>query len=475
MHMRVSDSVSRSGQKPLVLHVPFTYFPEPCGGTEIYVHGLALGLPRLGFEVAVAAPGRAKQEYQHDGVAVYRFAVDQRQRLEHAYGEPDQQAAEGFADLLGQLQPAVVHLHARTAAVSGRLVDIAHEHGARVVFTYHTPTVSCARGTMLLHGTAPCDGRLERARCIRCAMAAHGARPTLARLAAAIPQGVSKWAAGISALARPFSALRIPGLIAEGQERFRNQMSKVDHVVAVCDWVADVIRTNGTQEPQLSVSRQGITAHGYNVSVEPNVLLTPPVRIGYFGRIDPTKGVDLIAQALAQLPRAPIEFYLYLVQQPGTDQHLAEIKAQALLDSRIHIMPALQHGDVRTAMAACQLVIVPSRWLETGPLVVLEAFAAGVPVIGARRGGIAELVRDGIDGLLFEPGEADSLAATLAKIASDPELTERLRTGVRPPRTMDDVAKEMAAIYSRLIGFDLDQRCDLDMPAYEGAAATAKA
>ena len=67
-------------------------------------------------------------------------------------------AAEGFRTIVAQVRPDIVHLHARTAAVSERLVDVAHAAGARVVFTYHTPTVSCARGTMMLFGDTPCDG-----------------------------------------------------------------------------------------------------------------------------------------------------------------------------------------------------------------------------------------------------------------------------------------------------------------------------
>jgi len=83
--------------------------------------------------------------------------------------------------------------------------------------------------------------------------------------------------------------------------------------------------------------------------------------------------------------------------------------------------------------------------------VVLEAFAAGVPVLGSRLGGIAELVREDVDGILVEPASVAAWTAALQALAADPERCMRLRGGIRPPRTMTTVAAEMAALYQRLL------------------------
>ena len=179
-----------------ILHVPYTYFPDPCGGTEVYVRGLAQRLSALGYANAVAAPAAASATYEHAGLPVHRFATDLRPRLDLAYGVPDEIAAEGFRTIVAQARPDIVHLHARTAAVSERLVDVAHAAGARVVFTYHTPTASCARGTMMLFGETPCDGIIETKRCMACALAASGMPKPLARAAAAVPSTLYAQAAG---------------------------------------------------------------------------------------------------------------------------------------------------------------------------------------------------------------------------------------------------------------------------------------
>src|SRR5262249_50302279 len=171
-------------QIPAVLHVPFTFFPDACGGTEVYVRGLAQRLATRGYLSAVAAPGVETSEYVNDGLAVYRFASDRRRRIELAYGVPGEGAAEGFRAVLREQSPRIVHLHARTSAISERLADAAHDAGAAVVFTYHTPTVSCARGTMMLFGRQPCDGIVESKRCTACVLAAHGVPRSIGRLAA---------------------------------------------------------------------------------------------------------------------------------------------------------------------------------------------------------------------------------------------------------------------------------------------------
>ena len=78
-------------------------------------------------------------------------------------------------------------------------------------------------------------------------------------------------------------------------------------------------------------------------------------------------------------------------------------------------------------MADYDLIAIPSRCLETGPLVALEAFAAGVPVLGANLGGIAELVRDGVDGILVAPDDPSAWAAAIARLSVNPHIVRELQ------------------------------------------------
>src|SRR5262249_29413820 len=91
------------------------------------------------------------------------------------------------------------------------------------------------------------------------------------------------------------------------------------------------------------------------------------------------------------------------------------------------------------------------RWLETGPLVALEAFAAGVPVLGADLGGIAELVRSGVDGFLVPPDDAAGWAAAIARFARNRHLVREMRGRIAPPRSMQAEADEMMKVYSAVV------------------------
>jgi glycosyltransferase involved in cell wall biosynthesis len=173
--------------------------------------------------------------------------------------------------------------------------------------------------------------------------------------------------------------------------------------------------------------------------------------MAYFGRLDPTKGVHILLQALCILPKAALRLDIYGVAQgKAGKQYEQELKKLSFGDARITFLPPVPSETVVTTIAEYDLLAVPSQCLETGPLVVLESFAAKVPVIGSKLGGIAELVRDGIDGILVESNSVGAWAAVLEKAASNPGLLIALKENVRSPRRMSAVTDEMLALFEDL-------------------------
>jgi len=96
-------------------------------------------------------------------------------------------------------------------------------------------------------------------------------------------------------------------------------------------------------------------------------------------------------------------------------------------------------------------VVVPSIWFENAPLVVLEAFRHGRPVICSDAGGMAELVRDGVDGLHAPIGDAEGWAAVLRRAAEEPGLWERLAAAIAPPADLDAMVAAHLDLYRRLL------------------------
>src|SRR5262249_51647756 len=113
----------------------------------------------------------------------------------------------------------------------------------------------------------------------------------------------------------------------------------------------------------------------------------------------------------------------------------------------VRLRGPIAHEDVPHVLASLDVLVVPSIWPENSPFVIREAFLAGVPVVASRIGGIPQTVVDGVNGLLVEPGTADSLHRALARLVDEPALLESLRARIPAVRTLaEDVAQTRAFV-----------------------------
>ena len=97
------------------------------------------------------------------------------------------------------------------------------------------------------------------------------------------------------------------------------------------------------------------------------------------------------------------------------------------------------------------VLIVPSVWYENSPLVIQEAFLAGVPVITSDIGGMKELVEDGNDGFLFNVGNSDSLRKVLQGIISNPTVLNELEIRPSKVRSIEDDARSVMKLYEKVM------------------------
>jgi len=172
-------------------------------------------------------------------------------------------------------------------------------------------------------------------------------------------------------------------------------------------------------------------------------------RFAVFGNVNRFKGTLTALRASARLARDGIAHRLALHGGLAwqTDAFRAEFAAalDAAPDARHHgpYLPA-EHA---ARIAAADWVVVPSIWYENAPLVILEAFRHRRPVICGDAGGMAELVRDGVDGLHFPIADAEGLADAMRRAATEPGLWDRLVAGITAPPDMDGVAAAHLALY----------------------------
>ncbi|WP_426955043.1 glycosyltransferase [Muricoccus radiodurans] len=176
-------------------------------------------------------------------------------------------------------------------------------------------------------------------------------------------------------------------------------------------------------------------------------------RFAFLGHINRFKGslVALAASARLSAEGVPHRLALHGGTAYQPEAFLSEFGAA------LAAAPAARHHgpydapELPRLIAAADWVVVPSIWYENAPLVVLEAFRHRRPVICGDAGGMAELVRDGVDGLHAPIGDAEGWAEVMARAAGEPGLWERLVEGIRAPPDLDAMASAHLDLYRRLL------------------------
>jgi glycosyltransferase involved in cell wall biosynthesis len=178
-------------------------------------------------------------------------------------------------------------------------------------------------------------------------------------------------------------------------------------------------------------------------------------RFAFFGALTPYKGTDVLLEAMALLGD-DFDGHLWihganLENYPSRTQE----KFRELLDATSETVtfagPYDRARDLTRIMMATDWTVVPSIWWETGPLVVLESFQHGRPVICSDIGGMSEKVVHGVSGLHFGVGDPDDLAAALKSAAETPGLWSKLQAGIPPVHDMRDHTEVVTDIYGRLL------------------------
>jgi glycosyltransferase involved in cell wall biosynthesis len=131
----------------------------------------------------------------------------------------------------------------------------------------------------------------------------------------------------------------------------------------------------------------------------------------------------------------------------GPEEERLRRLAEAIAPGRVRFHGLLGKKDVHELMLAASVVVLPSRWYENQPMVVLEALARGVPVVGSDLGGLPELVDPGVTGALVPAGAPEALAEALRPFLADPghgwamrdRAIARVRSDFSPQRHLESL------------------------------------
>lgn len=300
-------------------------------------------------------------------------------------------SARRTAEAIAQHRAQLVHVHNTWPLLSPSVYSACRDAGVPVVQTLHNFRLACPQAMFLRDGRVctDCLGRLPwpavQHACYR------NSRTQTAVLATtlALHRGLGTWQRGV----QRYIAL--------------NEFCRAKLIEAGLPAQRVVVKPHFVDAPELAESeaRKGFL---------------------YVGRLAPEKGLQVLQDATRALAlRGPAPAPMQ-VQVAGTGPLAAALVAGSALPGGLQLLGELPLTEVQQRMARAMALVLPSICLESFPRVLVEAFAAGLPVIASRLGALAELVQHGETGLLFAPGDAQGLAEQMDWAAAHPAEMARM-------------------------------------------------
>jgi phosphatidyl-myo-inositol alpha-mannosyltransferase len=231
----------------------------------------------------------------------------------------------------------------------------------------------------------------------------------------------------------------------------RQVSGRIDAAVAVSDAAASFLRR--VVRVPLEIVPNGVDVGAFAHPGRPIEGLPAGPKILWANRLDPQKGFEIMLRAFERVASEVVGAHL-LVAGDGRDRALLR-SLPADLRSRILRLGTVAHGDLPRYHAAADVFVSPATGQESFGIVLVEAMAAGVPVVASDIAGYREVIRDGVDGLLVPPGDPNALAAAIRRVLSEPKLAASL-SAAGPARaetfSWEVVAPRLEAVYDRVLG-----------------------
>jgi glycosyltransferase involved in cell wall biosynthesis len=385
------------------------YPPHVIGGAELIVADIARGLQDIGHDVVVVSTARrdAACTETQDGIRVHRlppanlyWAGDARGRppalkpLWHTIDLWNPRMYTALRAILARERFDVVHTH-NLGGLSPAVWSAAAATGVPIIHTTHDYSLTCVRSLRMTP-----DERICGTQCASCAVR-------------------GSW--------------------------LRSQSRRVAGVLAPSQFVLDRhLELGFFPNAATSVTRWGLRELPPPRPVPPS----PPVRFLFIGLLRAHKGVRVMLEAFRRATGDTVRLDI-----AGTGELAEECRAAAAADPRIRMHGWVAGDAKRRLLEAAHVLLAPSISWEVSGLAILEAFGHGIPAIGARIGGIPELIDDDETGYLVAPGDATALAGRIQTLAATPSLLSRLGVACRARAErlpLSGTVRDIVELYERV-------------------------
>jgi glycosyltransferase involved in cell wall biosynthesis len=391
--------------------------PYHLGGTEFYVRTLAKALKRRGHEVFVITTCPSQGSFCTsakevvDEVTVYRFYPWNIYWGYRAQNRPlflkaiwhfidlwNPQVYLSVKKILAREKPQVIHIN-NVGGLSNSIFWACQKDGARVIYFLHDYISVCPKSILLRSNNDLCNKPFLLCR---------------------IYQGIKR-----VNLRNRVDVFASPSLFLLEMHQRYNSINSAETAV-----VPYGIEISPEELDKLRSRKQSRAANGQ-------------IHLLYLGRVDALKGLLILGQAFKLANREDLRLHI-----AGVGDCLPQLQREFEGNERVVFHGYVDGREKEELFLHSDVCILPSIWYDNNPLVILEAYKYGLPVIGSKIGGIPEMIQENKTGFLFEPGDQEALASVLRSV-SKKQLHSMSRSCHKAARnySMDNHLKRLMAVY----------------------------
>lgn len=438
-----------------ILQILHSFIAQTIAGTEVYVYNLSRELAQrhnvfIFFRVNNPKAKEYALIYNHlNGIETYAINRTFKGISSFRQTYRDESVEKAFANLLDTIKPDIAHIH-NLLFLSHGIVNEIKKRQIPLVFTLHDYGLICYKGLLIKDDMSICSG-FSIHQCRDCLKYVLGINKYLAFGYRLAKQNLPACLLGL--LRSYYSVISKPGSLAkieEWKESINEIIARIDQFIAPSNFIRDKFIEQGFDRDRVLYLANGIK---YDNIVEADKTESDKLRFAYIGTLLPAKGVDILISAFRRLNTKKAELFIYgkLQRYAGFEGYPGLLKKIISRDKRVKLMAGFANQDIGKVLADIDVLVVPSIWPENSPLVIQEAFLSKTPVVASRVGGIAELVSDGLNGLLFGPGDIDELQERIQYIIDNPKCLQEFRGNIQKVKSIEENAKEIEIIYNRLL------------------------
>lgn len=436
-----------------VFQVLSKFLPQQIAGTEVYTMALSKQLQKKDIDVKVVIPnygGRLASVYAYEGLTVHQYAEPSVENRQLIMGFNPPEGLEYFTKFIRNEQPDIIHFHelAGSNGITLHHVKEARKVCKKVFMTFHLTTYSCMTGALIQNGLSNCNGKIDLRKCTECYLSSKKLEKPIVNIFTWLSLFLNLLGVNPTKLSsRLATALGSTSLVKKKHQNLLELVNQCDKVIVLNNWYKEILISNGISPDKIALISQGLPFNSTFMKEEK--LYNDKIRFIFVGRISHFKGIHLLIDAFMQLDCTKAELHIY--GQTDEPMYENDLKEKTNLFENIQWKGMLSQSDVLSTMYNYDALCLCSTITEMSPLVIQEAFAAGIPIIASNVYGNAEQIKHGINGLLFTFNDSKDLLRQLNRCLDEKDLLKSLAKNIIPPRTFDKVGDEYIELYKSLI------------------------